>query len=277
MFFDLCTKLLLKSGAIALGLFAISPNYLQAEVIISGNAILTIDQSAFASQSSITTLAAWFDNSETRTQLLGNPAPGDGFTLPNINHSINVGIIPDPDGPGGRTIQTSNLDIDPNNILGTWTASSDIGAFVGSGTSEQIALEGMQRWLGNYTGQLLFGDFAIRYSPSRVGVVREGNTLSGLVLTSNIDFANAAFLDIADATITSNGASLSISGDLVISDGYKVLDAGALLGADVGDISLTAAIPEPSTVVTSCLLVTGMLCAMLRRKQRNQINYAQQV
>jgi len=256
--------------ALVIGVAALSMASLaSAATLSSGSAVFTLDQAAFAANSNITTLDAWFDNTATRTQTLTDPAPGDGFTLPNIGAAVNVGVLADPDGPGGRTLQTSNLDVDLNNILGTWSAAADFGPFVGSGTSEQIGLEGMQRWLGNYTGVLLFGDFAIRNAPGRAGVVRSGNTLSGLVITSNIDFANAAFLDIANAIISGSGSTLSITGDLVISDGFQALDGSAILGADVGNFSLNATVvPLPAALP---LLGSGLASLALAGWRRKKI------
>lgn len=264
----LVSRKVLPAIGLALASVSVAP-VASATALASGNVVFTLDQAAFAANSNITTLAAWFDNSETRTQLLTNPAPGDGFTLPNIASAVNVGPLTDPDGPGGRTLQTSNLDIDLNNILGTWSAASDFGPFVGDATSEQIGLEGMQRWLGNYTGSLLFGDFAIRYAPGRAGVVRSGNTLSGLVVTSNIDFANAAFLDIANAIISGSGSTLSIAGDLVISDGFKALDGSAILGADVGNLNMTAtAVPLPAALPLLGSGLASLLVAGRRRRKQ---------
>jgi hypothetical protein len=168
--------------------------------------------------------------------------------------------------PAGRTLQTTTLDYNTADVLGSWTPGSDLGAFLSGG--EQIGLEGMSRWTGDYTGVLLFGDFAIRYAPGRVGQVRDGNTLSGLVLTSNIDFANATFLDIANAIITSTSSVLTITGDLVISDGFKVLDSSAVLGADVGDISLTAStVPLPGALPLLASGIAGLFAA--RRRGRS--------
>jgi hypothetical protein len=249
----------LMLAAVAAGTAAAAP-------LAGGNAVFSIDEAAFGAKSNITTLDAWFDNSRTRTELLSNPAPGDGFTLPDIDFAVNVGSLPDPDGPGGRTLQMTTLDVDLADVLGSWSpAPLDIGAFVSGG--EQIGLEGMMRWTGNFTGALLFGDFAIRYAPGRTGVVRDGNTLSGLVVTSNIDFANATFLDIANATISGAGGTLSIIGDLVISDGFKVLDASAVLGGDVGDFELTAAVvPVPATLPLFGSAAAALLA--LRRRRR---------
>jgi hypothetical protein len=252
--------------ASGLALAAIATGTASAAPIVGGNAVFSIDQAAFGSLSNITTLNAFFDNSETRSQLLANAAPGDGFTLPDIDFGVNVGALTDPDGPGGRTLQTTSLDVDLGDILGSWSpATLDIGAFVSGG--EQIGLEGMTRWTGNFTGSLLFGDFAIRYAPGRTGVVRNGNTLSGLVVTSNIDFANATFLDIANATISGAGSTLSVLGDLVISDGYAALDPSAVLGGDVGDISLSAAVvPLPATLPLLGSAVGALLAARRRRR-----------
>lgn len=241
-----------------------------AAVLESGTAILTLDEAAFAANSAIKKLDAWFGNAATRAETLSNPAPGDGFTLPDIEFRMNTGTFP-PGVPGvSRNLQTTNLEFDPDNVLGTWTPSLDIGAFLGNQTSEQIGLEGMMRWTGDFTGVLLFGDFGIRYSAGRVGVVREGNTLSGLTLTSNIDFLNATFLDIANATITADATSFSIQGDLVISEGFGVLDASARLGADVGDFRFNGTVvPEPASLAVlgvGSLLFAGVMRRRLARR-----------
>ena len=90
--------------ALALAACALAAaNPAAAVSLTGGNAVISIDEAAFNANSKIDHLDAWFDNSETRTQLLTLPAPGDGFTLPNINFGVNVGALADPDGPGGRT------------------------------------------------------------------------------------------------------------------------------------------------------------------------------
>jgi len=231
----------------------------------SSSSVLTLDMSALGSATPINTLDALFDNSTPGANLLVDP--GLHFTLPNIGMAVNPATVV---SPAGRTLQNTTLDVDPLNVSATWgAATSDVGVFVSGG--EQIGFEGMLRFTGSFPGSLLSGDFALRYSPSRVGVVRGGGTLSGFVLTSNIDFANVAFADIANATITPGSSSFSISGDLLVSDGLSYLVSSGL-GADFGSFSLTAAVvPEPSAA--SLLLVFALvgLCCMRARGIRARV------
>lgn len=242
-----------------------------AQVVLSGgSSVLNLNQAQSAASTPVTTVTGLFGNSETRTFILAAP---DGTGMPSfpfppatplpLAAAVNIGSFVNPEG---RTIQSSTLNYDPSNLFGTWAPATDLGAFVSGG--EQIGLEGMTRWTGAFPGTLLFGDFAIRYSPSRVGVVRNGNTLSGLVLTSNIDFANAAYADIANATISSNPSLLSISGDLVYSDGFATLtgdptDAGVLFGT----FSLTATpVPEPTSMLFAAVGGAAFVVRRLRRR-----------
>lgn len=170
--------------------------------------------------------------------------------------------------PAGRTIQGTTLTIDPSNVLGTWGAvTSDFGAFAIGG--EQIGFGGMTRWTldPGIPGVLLFGDWALRYSPARAGTLAgtTANIRSGLVLTSNIDFADATFVDIGNANISVTGNTLAITGDMLLSDGLIALGfPQSNLGIDAGDFNFTATlVPAPGTAV---LLGTGGLLAMRRRR-----------
>lgn len=239
-------------------------------VVSGGTATITLTEGNAAS---LGWLDAHFNDKVTRGGCLANPAPGNAYfnrlsgvsgTLgtgtsvglpgtPGVVHVIDpirpygripVPPLPDtfPGVPGqSRSRQLTTLEIEPSNILGTWSPSNDSYAFVGNSTlGEQIALTSIQRWGGPFTGVLVYGDFAIRYVPGRAGVVTGGRVLSGLVLTSNIDFLNAAWADIGNATITSDGRTLSISGDLLTSGGLFVLDPTAVPGTMFGTISITA-------------------------------------
>jgi hypothetical protein len=141
----------------------------------------------------------------------------------------------------------TTLIVDPSNILGTWSPSNDLaGVFVGNAVrGEQIAFTGMQRWGGPFTGVLVYGDFALRYVPGRAGQPALDGTLSGLVLTSNIDFLDTSIADLANASITSDGHTLSITGDLLISGALNVLDPGAVIGRKFGTISVTTCLAQP--------------------------------
>ncbi len=256
-----------------------------ASVILSGSATMTLNE---GQANSIGFLNAYFDAATSRSNTLALPAPGNApinrlsGTPGTIGTSTGAGVpgtpgmvqITDPVRPfgetpltgDGRSRQLTTLDFDPANVLGTWAASSEIagGAFVSRGSSgEQIALTSMQRWGGPFTGALIYGDFALRYVPGRAGTTTVGGVRSGLVLTSNIDFLDATFADIGDATITSDGYTLSITGNLLIAPGLTLLDPGAQLGRNFGTFSLTAAIPTPGAL--SILGIGGLMAARRRR------------
>lgn len=206
-----------------------------AETLVSGNAVFSINETASESNTVVTTLEAFFGSSESRTECLSGT--GVSFNAASLPFPALPAVVTH---PPGRTLQATTVDLDPADILGSWTpATSDFGPFVIGG--EQIGLGGMMRWTGSFTGKLVFGDFALRFSPTRAGVARQGNVLSGLVLTSNIDFAHAAYADLANITITPVvNHQFTISGDLVYSDGFAALTGDPEdTGVDFGDFIFT--------------------------------------
>ena len=227
-------------------------------MITGGSATWTLNEGV---ANSIFDFNAYFDETTTRANTLSLPAPGNkpfetlSPTQVRLQDPIRpFGVSVPPGTPGAsRSPQATTLDIENvSDVLGSWTASSnDYGAFVGlTSLGEQIAFTSMQRYTGPFTGVLLYGDFALRYDPTRAS-----GSVSGLVLTSNIDFLNAAFADLGNATINVAGNQLTISGDLLISGGLTVLDPGATLGATFGTFAMTAnlssaaAVPEPSSLL----------------------------
>ncbi|MFN7396674.1 MAG: hypothetical protein ACK5UW_06980 [bacterium] len=234
-----------------------------AEVgIASGSATMSFDLPTFLVQSPQNTFDAASGITETRDQLVN---------LPGNNPSASQTWVTNPVGtpsPTGRTIQSTTLTIDPSNVLGTWGgATSDFGAFAIGG--EQIGFGGVTRWTldPGISGVLLFGDWALRYSPSRAGTLAGSttNVRSGLVLTSNIDFANATFVDIGNANISVTGNTLSITGDMLLSDGLIALGfPQSNLGLDAGDFTFTATL-VPAPGAAALLGVGGLLAARRRR------------
>jgi hypothetical protein len=248
-------------------------------VISSGTATMTLDE---GKADSIGWVDAYFSDAKTRGQILSDPALGDApfmrlsgtpGTLGTSSASGTNGVagrvqvidtirpfaqiptppLPDtyPGAPGAsRSRQITTLRFNATNILGSWTPSTDSYGFYVNNTaaSEQIAFTCMQRWGGPFTGVLVYGDFALRYVPSRAGTVIGGETLSGLVLTANIDFLNSSWADLANASISLNGDTLNISGDLLISGALNVLDPSAVVGTKFGTFNLVATVvPAPVT------------------------------
>ena len=91
-----------------------------------------------------------------------------------------------------------------------------------------------------------------------------GGGRSGLVLTSNVSFTDVAFADIGNAIISVSGSVLTITGDLLISDGLIAVGFPAgTLGTDIGDFSLTAnLVPAPGALALLALAPLG------RRRRR---------
>jgi hypothetical protein len=242
-----------------------------AVTIVSGSATLVIQE---GKANGIQEFDAYFNASATRAQTLSDPAPGNepfmetpadpatgSVTLIDPVRPFGVTPVPFPGTPGStRSPQKTTLDINPSNVLGTWSTSNDAFAFVGNSTlGEQIALTSMQRYTGPYTGSLLYGDFALRYTGSK------------LVLTSNIDFLSAAFADIGSPVISVVGNTLTITGDLLIGGGLNVLDPSAIPGTDFGDFTLTATlVPEPSSMALVSAAIGCVAFSVIRKRQRSQ-------
>lgn len=255
-----------KAAALALLSCSLSGASTHAATISSGSATFTLNEGL---ANSISEFDALFSAATTRADTLALPAPGnvsfsEGATVQYVDPIRPFGEVPATGD--GRTRQSTNLDFNPADILGSWAASTEnFGIFAPLDSGEQIALTLMQRYTGPFTGSLLYGDFGLRYVPGRAGTVALGGTLSGLVLTSNIDFLNASWADLANASISFSGDTLSISGDLLISGGINALDSGAVVGTDFGDFSLTATVvPEPSASLL--LLAASAGLAGLRRR-----------
>ena len=243
-------------------------NVAVAVTITGGSATITIQE---GKANSIQEFDAYFNETATRTQTLTDPAPGNApFTETPTNPGVvtlldpirpfGVTPVPYPGTPGStRSPQKSTLDINPSNVLGTWSTSNDAFAFVGNSTlGEQVAFTSMQRYTGPYSGALLFGDFGLRYTGTK------------LVLTSNIDFLNAAFADIGSPVISVSGNTLTISGDLLVGGGLYVLDPTAVPGTKFGDFAMTATlVPEPSSIVLAAMAGLGLVGIGWRRRQRH--------
>jgi hypothetical protein len=254
----------------ALSAAALSYSTAHAATILGGSLSMTIEEGKV---SAISEFNALFDDSTSRANTLALAAPGNAlFTESPADPSTGTVTLSDPVRPAGaaiitgdgRTRQQTTLDFDPSNVLGSWSAaSSDFDGFVGNGADEQIALTSIHRYTGPFTGQLIYGDFALRYVPARAGTSAAGGTRSGLVLTSNIDFTNAVFADIGNASIAFSSGTLQINGDLLIGAGLSLLDPSAAVGTDFGNFSLTAQVPEPAA-----LAIVGVgAIAILRRRR----------
>lgn len=250
-------------AAAGLATVAMLAGVVSAATITGGSASWTLNEGLAAS---IGEFDALFSEATSRADTLALPAPGNApFTETPADPSTGSVTFTESVRPSGamlitgdgRTRQATTLDFDPANVLASWSTATSAGggAFVSGG--EQIGLTTMQRWTGPFPGQLLYGDFALRY------------TGTDLVLTSNIDFANAAFATVGNPVISLlDNDTLQIQGDLLIAGGLGLLDPSAVLGTDFGSITITAdftpAVPEPATL--GIFAAAG--AAVLRRRRR---------
>lgn len=252
-----------KKLVAALGVAALTLATLPASAtlyrVTGGSAAFTLTEGTAAS---IFEFDAYFDATKTRTEVLGDAAPGNA---PFVETATSV-TLSDPIRPygvsasiPGRTPQLTTLEFDDSDVLGSWSLSDDAFGFTGSTTlGEQIALTSMQRYTGPFTGALVYGDFALRRTSA-----------NELKLTSNIDFVNAEFASVLNPIISVVGNTLTISGDLRIDEALALLDPTAVVGTDFGDFTLTAtiqAVPEPSALA---LLGLGALLPLLQRRKNS--------
>ena len=198
------TKLFILIAAIA----ALSlPSVANAVSVVSGTATIDYDQTAWNTLAAnfgtppILTLSAFYDqaqaNALTAAQVLSNPQIGASYTgeVYAMNGSIVTNLA-------GRTTQPTTFDFNP----------SDPTLSTGS-----IGLGGITRFAvapAAGGGSLLYGDFTLQYSATRIGL---GGT--GWYLKGNIPPAAAAF-DLLNVNIVESPGSFTISGDLGVS--YEV-------------------------------------------------------
>lgn len=250
-------------------------NVSYAVTITGGSATLIITE---GKANGIAEFDAYFNEVATRAQTLADAAPGNA---PFAETPANPGVVtltdpirpsgvtpsPFPGTPGAtRSPQKTTLDIeDLSDVLGSWDTSNDAFAFVGSSTlGEQIAFTSMQRYTGPFTGALLYGDFGLRYTGTK------------LVLTSNIDFLNAAFADIGSPVISVTGHTLTITGDLLAGGGLFVLDPSATPGLKFGEFSMTARlVPEPSSMALAQTAALSLVAVGRRHLKRRSGNVRQ--
>lgn len=250
---------ILSGALLALG-SAVAAHALVLDV---GTATINFDTAAMADHAPYRTIDGVFGLTEDYNTMVSGSLPSIAPSG-SVTFDLNFGTST---APYGRVYESTNLDLNPADILGSWGTSTDTGYFLSLGSGEQIGFGGGVRVTGDYTGILVFGDFALRYSPSRVG---GENNLSGLVLTSSAGgFANAVFANVANASISFVNDTLSIEGDLLFAEGAALLAAGFPDVQDFkfGTISLTAsAVPEPSSY--ALIFGTSVFALAFTRRRR---------
>lgn len=221
--------------------------------ITNGSVAMSITE---GQANSVSEFDAYFDATKSRAETLTDAAPGNapfvedasGVALTDPIRPYGVVPSPFPGVPGSsRSPQKTTLVFDPADVMGSWTLSNDSFGFTGNAAlGEQIALTGMQRWTGPFTGVLIYGDFALRRTSA-----------TELKLTSNIDFLNAEFASITTPVISIVSNTLTIIGSMRIDQALFLLDSSAVVGTAFGNFTLTATIaPVPPPVIQQLTLDT---------------------
>lgn len=145
--------------------------------------------------------------------------------------------------PTGRARQTTNLDVDFSNVLGTWVVGEQIGIDFVLRTDVDPLFGG---------GTIVLGDFSL------------ANNSGTLVLVNNFLFPADTFT-IGSPVITDLGTGFSVSGDLLVSTSLSLLTGGFVpVGTDAGSFSLVA-IPEPSSLALLTLAAGGLWLSRRKR------------
>lgn len=267
-----CTNAIARYCLFCLAL-ALSAIPVQAGLITKGEATMTIDIAAMSTPPGLLAFERFYGalgdeaSTLTRNQMVspgGAPFPGSPTSANDLVHPVN-GMVTSPTGGGIRYRQSTTLDYDASDVLGSWSESTwNVVKILDDG--EQIGLDGVLRLnfdpgLGG--GVFLLGDYALRYAPSRP------TPGSGLVVVNNFDYPNSPLFDIGNAVISATPNVLSITGDLLLSPEY-VFFFGGVDFADVGDFRMTAAVPEPSSIVLALTGVAGLVAVMRGRRPGRQ-------
>ncbi len=172
--------------------------------------------------------------------------PGTGeIPATNLVYGVTGATVTN---PAGRAIQATNFTYDSSNLTGT--------------ASGQIGLGGVTRFMGNFPGIFVTGDFALKYDATRVGNAAGG---SGWYLLNNYGFPIPAW-DLTNVTATSNPLSLFLSGTLkwspeVASAFFTTSD----IGTPMGTFTFAAPVPLPAAAWLFGSGVAGVIGLARRR------------
>jgi hypothetical protein len=145
----------------------------------------------------------------------------NGSTVTNIN----------PPGQPTRNRKPSTFSYDPANVTGTATG--------------EIGLTGTTRFIGDFTGAFVLGDYVLRYN------LPAGTTepQRGWVFVNNFDFQGFPAFETSAVTVTATGGKLVIEGKLAIARELDLFFFPGDRGKVVGDFRFetpTAPVTPPS-------------------------------
>lgn len=219
-------------------LILFSPSITPAATVTSGTFTMNLDRDALATLVQNPT-------GTPPTLFLEEFFTSPSLTGPQINDTVNTNLVPGNGeisatglvygvtgatvtNPAGRAIQATNFTYDETNLTGT--------------ASGQIGLGGVLRFMGNFPGIFVTGDYALKYDATRVGNLAGG---SGWYLVNNYGFPVPGF-DLTDVTASSDPLSLYLSGNLKWSPEvtFAFFDSGDI-GKTVGTFTFASPAPVP--------------------------------
>lgn len=195
-------RLLIRAGWLPVVALSWHSTGLLADTLVSGEARLDLDQSAWDSLASglgaampVLRLDAFFDqaaaNARNYDQILSDPLPATSYS----------GLVLVMNGPTvtnqtGRTTQPTTFEYTPRNLT----------AHTGS-----IGLGGIVRFKVSSGGGLLYGDYTLLYSTARHRFGGSGWHLKGNIAPSVTNF------DLLNVQLTEDPDGFTLSGDLAVS------------------------------------------------------------
>ena len=235
------TRAFLRCSQVLAGslfLLAVRASAARAAQITGGSMVLDLDAAAFAalnmgSNPSIDALVLeeFFggveDSSRTRAQLVADQLPHPVTPIPT------TGLVWDINGPTvtnltKRYSQPTTMRFSPRDFQGTVTGG--------------IGFRGVMRFVGDFDGMFVMGDFLLRYDATRVST--SGNNIrSGWVLANYFDNFRVPAFDTRNVVITIKPGKLQMSGTVTISTDLANAFLNGDEGKPVGTFHLNANIP----------------------------------
>lgn len=232
----------IRTLAIVTAVLLFSPSVSPAASVTSGALTMNLDRDALAqmivnpSGTPPTLYLEEFWNGPASASLTSTQINTAGVAdlVPGTGEIPATGLVYDVTGatvtnPTGRAIQATNFTYDPSDLTGT--------------ASGQIGLGGVMRFLGNFPGIFVTGDFALKYDATRVGNTADG---SGWYLLNNYSFPIPVF-ELTDVTAGSDPFSLALSGNLKWSpEVTSAFFSPSDLGTTVGTFAFASPVPVPA-------------------------------
>jgi hypothetical protein len=203
----------------------------RAELITTGNATFVFDNNSalFAGGGGPLTMERFYgaDVDTATATAVTNGIGGDPITVPESGlvsegALLNGGSVVN---PTGRSRQTTNLNVDFSNVLGTW------------GIGEQVGVDAVLR-NSSGLGTLVLGDFSLI------------NSSGTLTLVNNFQIPLPAFT-IGGPVFTDLGYGFDVSGTLQVSSEFSGFLASFSIdvppGTNAGTFSMVA-VPEPASI-----------------------------